>query len=131
MKKLKKTLISIVLFIILISIYKIINKKYNIGIPCIFHEITNLYCPGCGITRALFAIMDLDIKTAMHCNLLIFILFPFLLIYMINYIYISIKNINKDPSKIINKKTWYLLLFITVLFGILRNIDYFYWLQPI
>lgn len=127
----KKKIIVILSLIILILLYKIINEKYNIGIPCLFHEITKFYCPGCGITRALFAIIELDIKTALRCNLLIFILLPFLFIYMINYIYLSIKKINNDPSKIINKKIWYLLLFITILFGILRNIDYFYWLQPI
>lgn len=129
--KLINIFIIFIFFIIALHTYKIINEKYHIGIPCIFNKITNLYCPGCGITRALFALIELDIKTALRSNILIFILMPFMLVYMINYIYLLVNNKKNDVSQIFNKKIWYALLFITILFGIIRNINYFHWLQPI
>lgn len=134
MKKYKKRIIVILSFIGIILIlitYKYINKKYNIGIPCVIHEITGLYCPGCGITRAIFYLLDLKPIEAIKSNILMFILSPFIIIYLINYIKIYLQNKNEDPSKIFPKKLWYTLLVITIIFGIIRNINYFSWLQPI
>ena len=133
-EKKKRTLIVILLFMALI-LFLIIYKKtydiYHIGIPCIFHEITGLYCPGCGMTRAIFSLLNLNIKQAIKYNLLVVIVIPFIIIYIINYAYIWINNLKKDPSKIFPKWLWYILLIITILFGIIRNIKYFYWLNPI
>ena len=38
---------------------------------CLFHEWTGLYCPGCGGTRALYALLHGDLKTSLHNNLLL------------------------------------------------------------
>ena len=133
-QKKKRTIIVILLFIlsiIFLLIYKIINNIYHVGIPCIFHRITRLYCPGCGMTRAIFSLLNLDIKQAIRNNILVVIVIPFIIIYIINYIYIWINDLKKDPSKIFPKYIWYSLLIITILFGIIRNIKYFYWLNPI
>ena len=35
---------------------------------CLFHEWTGLYCPGCGGTRALYALLHGDLKTSLHDN---------------------------------------------------------------
>jgi hypothetical protein len=47
-----------------------ILAKLGIGIPCLFHQITGLQCPGCGNSRAALALMGLDIKGALGYNLL-------------------------------------------------------------
>ncbi|MBP3921237.1 MAG: DUF2752 domain-containing protein [Bacilli bacterium] len=124
-KRILKVILIIIITIIFLYTYKYLNKIYHIGIPCIFHKITNLYCPGCGITRAIFSLMQLDIKEAIKYNPLFIILLPFLITYLIIYINYYIKNINKDPSKIFPKKVWEILLIITIIFGIIRNINYF------
>lgn len=130
-KRLLTSFLLLIAFIMFLLTYKYLNIKYNIKIPCIIHEITGLFCPGCGITRAIFALLELDIKKAIKYNILIIVIFPFILIYIINYAYIWINDLKKDASKIFPKPLWYILLIITIIFGIIRNINYFSWLQPI
>ncbi|MFT4247818.1 MAG: DUF2752 domain-containing protein [Pseudomonas sp.] len=38
--------------------------------PCVFHALTGYYCAGCGITRALHALVHGDVATACRMNLL-------------------------------------------------------------
>lgn len=38
---------------------------------CMFHQLTGLYCPGCGATRALSALLHGDIRSSLHNNLLL------------------------------------------------------------
>lgn len=93
--------------------------KYNLRIPCVFHELTGLYCPGCGATRAINSLVRLKHYQAFRYNMLIIILIPFFVIYLLT----------KEKFKIPNW-IWYTILIITILFGILRNIPYFSFLAP-
>lgn len=113
-------IIAIILGILFIYIF----LKYNIGIPCIFHKLTNFYCPGCGMTRAFISLIRLNLYQAFRYNMLVIIYIPFFIIYGINkYI---LKNKYKIPRFI-----FYILLVITILFAILRNIPNFSFLAPI
>lgn len=47
-------------------------------LPCLFQAFTGLYCPGCGTTRALHALVHGDIATAAAMNPLLFVLVPLL-----------------------------------------------------
>ena len=108
---------KLIIFILGISSI-IIIFKYNIGIPCIFFELTNLYCPGCGMTRAIKSLIVFDFYQAIRYNALIIILPILLLFYLIN-------KKNKIPNWI-----YYFLLIIVILYGILRNINIFNFLAP-
>ena len=46
----------------------LINMFETAGIPCIFHWVTGLYCPGCGGTRAAKALLKGEIWTSIHYN---------------------------------------------------------------
>lgn len=50
---------------------------------CIFRAITGFECWGCGMTRALYALLHLDFPTAMHYN---FLAAPVLLILAVVWI---------------------------------------------
>ena len=38
---------------------------------CMFYQTTGLYCPGCGATRALSALLHGDLKSSLHNNVLL------------------------------------------------------------
>ncbi len=114
----------IIVYVIILSlIYYVLNLNFNFKIPCLIHEITNLYCPGCGITRMFFSIIRLDFYQAFRFNPLVFTL---LVLYIIVKCYGFIRN--KDIK--LNKFSMYFILVITLLFGILRNISIFEFLKP-
>lgn len=124
MKKRIIKVISIVLFLIILLLgYYFLNYKFNFGIPCIFFKVTNYKCPGCGITRAIFSLLKGNVKEAFSYNKLLFIVAPFIIIYFVykSYSYIFAKS-ESDKIKKIIKYTSYILLFISIIYSILRNI---------
>ena len=46
------------------------------AIPCVFHLLTGLQCPGCGLTRMCLALLRLDFVAAARYNLLVLCLLP-------------------------------------------------------
>lgn len=46
------------------------NVQARLYIPCFFHLTTGLYCPGCGNTRALHALVHLDFPGVLENNIL-------------------------------------------------------------
>ena len=54
------------------------------GNACILKNITGLPCPSCGLTRAYYAVLGGDIKTAFFCHPLFWAV-PFIFIFAANY----------------------------------------------
>jgi hypothetical protein len=50
----------------------------NLFPSCLFHDITGWYCPGCGITRALHALVHFDLVRAFAMNALLVVSLPVL-----------------------------------------------------
>ena len=46
------------------------------GIPCLFHKLTGLKCPGCGVTRMMLDLLDGDLRGAFAHNAAILCLLP-------------------------------------------------------
>ena len=126
MKPKNRVKIGIFLFFLFI-IYYLLNKKIGIGIPCVFHELTGLYCPGCGITRLLFSLLELNFFQAFRSNPLVFILLILIILYLILKLILKRFNVNLTIPNYI----YYFLLIIVILFGILRNIPGFEFLTPL
>ena len=121
-QRLRRVLLTYLGLIIIFIAYYFINKTTGFYIPCIFHEITGLDCPGCGITRCLFHLINLRIADAFKANPLVFIYLPFIVAYFIyqSYLYVYQKK-DKILVKIPNY-VMYILLVITIIYGIVRNI---------
>lgn len=79
---------------------------------CQFHRFTGLYCPGCGNTRALHALVHGDIIKSLHCNVL---LIPVTVCIML-LIY----------SRNARLRLWvsYTAGAVIILFGIVRNLPW-------
>lgn len=119
-----KLILTLISFLI---IYFILSELLDVGIPCLFYEITGYYCPGCGITRLLFSLLKLDFYQAFRYNPLIFILIIITGIYwLVKFILKKFMNI----SIAIPNYVYYILLVIVIIFGILRNIPMFDFLSP-
>jgi hypothetical protein len=54
------------------------NQPGNPFIACVFHQVTGLYCPGCGGTRAMHALVHFDLAGALAMNALPFVAAPLL-----------------------------------------------------
>ncbi len=52
--------------------------------PCPLHALTGLYCPGCGSTRALHALLHGDVGQAMAMNPLLVLALPVLAAMALN-----------------------------------------------
>ena len=51
--------------------YLFFHNPHQYPLPCLFHIITGLYCPGCGAGRASYSILHGRFYTAFRYNLLI------------------------------------------------------------
>lgn len=119
LKKNKKEYIIITIFFFIILFLYLTGYP----IPCIFHKITGLYCPGCGITRMFISILRLKFIDAFHYNCFAFIL-------LIIFIILNLIKIITQKNIMIKNSVLYVIIALAIVFAILRNMPYFSWLSP-
>lgn len=119
---------NFLLFLVICTIiFLILDSIFKFNIHCIFKTYTGFYCPGCGITRMFKSMIVFDFYQAFRYNPLLFIFTPFFFFLLINYLYCYYKKKESVFKKIPNI-VWNILLFITIIYWILRNI--IPWLAP-
>ena len=101
-------------------LYYVFIKITGFSIPCIFRMITGLLCPGCGITRCLTALADLQLKRAFSYNQYVFFSGPIILFLIIKNDIIYAQYGNRKSSKFDNALI--LICIITgLLYAVIRN----------
>ncbi|MGE5583448.1 MAG: DUF2752 domain-containing protein [Bacillota bacterium] len=110
----------IVLAIGVLILFHFDPGRWNFYPPCPFYLLTNYYCPGCGSLRALHQLLHGNILKALRYNFLLLPVFSMAGGYSVLIrIFLPGKRNNRAAS---SPFLLYLCLFMTLLFGVLRNI---------
>ncbi|WP_037373151.1 DUF2752 domain-containing protein [Anaerovorax odorimutans] len=109
--------------------YAYLYSYYSIRIPCVFHTVTGLYCPGCGISRMCIALLHFNFKGAFSYNQGVMLALPIMIIIAAQVIIKYIKSGNTRLTKGQNIVVWVLVIYF-ITFGIIRNILVFIYSQP-
>ena len=100
----------------MMTLYKIIRSM-----PCFFKEVTHFYCPACGGTRSVIALLHLDIERAFLCN-------PTVVYTGIMFLWCiagwMVKKLTAREMKSMKPRLWMLILGVCIFFGyaVIRNI---------
>jgi hypothetical protein len=103
-----------------VMLYRFPPEQYNFYPQCPVFRYLHVYCPGCGATRALAALLHGRIAEALHYNALVVMLVPILL----SYFAVTYSKARGDEVL-----TWprvpaialAALLLVSAAFGVLRN----------
>ena len=96
---------------------------------CLFHSFTGLYCPGCGITRALHALVHFDLPRALAMNPLMVAALP-LLALMAVHAWTPWRVLPPRAARVLNNG--YAWIAVIAAYWVLRNLPWwpFAWLAP-
>ncbi|SHJ31609.1 DUF2752 domain-containing protein [Parasporobacterium paucivorans] len=109
--------------------YGVWCRYTHLAIPCLFHKITGLYCPGCGISRMSLALLQGDFREAFLNNPGVLCVLPVLILVCANG---SVRYVRTGRMEQ-NKAEKYMLtavLVVLIVFGMLRNIPGLEMLHP-
>ncbi len=90
------------------------------GIPCLFHLITGLYCPGCGGTRAVKFLLRGEVVKSFQYHPLVLYVFVVAAAELISF---GLARILKKPGLFVGHLDWFTYggVFITVLNWVYKN----------
>jgi hypothetical protein len=95
---------------------------------CLFHSLTGLNCPGCGMTRALYALLHGDFRLALKDNALFVLTSAALVIGGIRFLWQ--KTAGRPAAFNVTAKFLWLFLATAFVFAAIRNLPGFDWLSP-
>ena len=104
-------------------------RATGLGVPCPFHALTGLYCPGCGITRCLSALLQGSWQAALRSNAAIVALAP-LFVWLgwaaaRSYLASGSVRLTKRQNVAV-----YAAIAVLAAFGVARNLPAFWFLRP-
>ena len=90
----------------------------------------DVYCSGCGMTRAVLSLLKLDFYQAFRYNAFSVILIPILFFYFYGEVYAYCFNEKNFIAQKIPMMFWVVIIVLMLIYGVLRNIPYFAFLAP-
>jgi Protein of unknown function (DUF2752) len=112
--------------IVLIGIYLLRSYDPNVAdnpfLACSFYKLTGWHCPGCGITRALHALVHFDVPRAIRMNALFMLSSPICALM----IYRCFKHLPSVLERCIKPfaNPWLWLVLVPA-FGVARNFPWY------
>lgn len=127
--RVKKSLRALLLLLLAGLCYAGFYQTTGIGIPCVVHLLTGLYCPSCGISRMCIHLLHGEWEAAMRSNPAVFCLLP---LFAALAGWIELRYWRTGSRKLTRSQSaaaWGMVI-IMLLFGVLRNLPPFAVLRP-
>lgn len=101
--------------------YAVFVRLSGLSIPCPFHAVTGLLCPGCGVTRMCLALLTLDFAAAWQANPVLLLLLPVLAALLLRQAVRYVKTGRSTLSRGESALVWGMAA-VLLLWGIARNL---------
>lgn len=116
--------ISLIITSIILSVLFLIYNIFFPNVPfasCFIYETFGVYCPGCGCTRAFFALLNFDLINSLFHNSAVLYGFIILVLYLTTQ---TIDRVLKHSKYIMPYSNLYLYIgiFILIINCILKNL---------
>ncbi len=120
----RKRILASIILILGGFLYYLQTQTIGIFVPCVFHELTTLDCPACGITTASISLLQGNISIAASTNFGLTLSLPLLIPTLLYawYCWIVEKPLN---GKWINVILYFFIVYFLV-WGIIRNLPRFF-----
>lgn len=102
-------------------LFRFSPEEYSFYPRCPFFALTHHYCPGCGATRAIAALLHGNVAAAWHFNAAVTLLLPMLLWYF-GRMYRTAVRENGVEWPQVPKWSWRVVLAGVLLFGVVRDL---------
>lgn len=119
--RLKRLLLLAGLILVIGLAYAVFVRLSGLSIPCPFHAVTGLLCPGCGVTRMCLALLRLDFAAAWQANPVLLLLLPVLAALLIRQSVRYVKTGRSTLSRRESALVWGMAA-VLLLWGIARNL---------
>lgn len=107
------------------ALYLYYHSPYEYPLPCVYHLLTGLYCPGCGAGRACYFLLHGQIAEAFSYNPLMVIFLPFFGVYVFVRVADWVITGKNHVDEKMNIKLLLGILVVIFLYGVVRNIPVF------
>jgi Protein of unknown function (DUF2752) len=97
--------------------------------PCPFYWLTGWYCPGCGATRAMHALVHGDIAKALAMNPLLVLALPLVVLLLLHRLRALPEKLRSTALFFSDARPWAAVI---ISYALLRNMPWypFSWLAP-